>query len=129
MLTTRIIGIKNDIIGNISLYLLSRLYYKLSRVKIEIFISIYNFRGAPSTMVKRSESVQHESSTGYRRLSNIHKDQPKGNFELRNVCQNHHLKTNKINGNRTIHESTFLSHNDKGKERYVEQGMNLNCAV
>ena len=75
-------------------------------------------------MVKRSESVQHESSTGCRRLSNIHKDQPKGNFELRNVCQNHHVTANKINGNRAIHESAFLSHNDKGKERYVEQGMN-----
>ena len=88
-------------------------------MKIEIFISEYDFRGVLSTKVKRSESVQHESSTGGRRLSNIHKEQPKGNFELRNVCQNNHVKTNKINGNRGIHESAFLSHNDKGKERYV----------
>ena len=81
-------------------------------------------------MVKRSESVQHESSTGCRRLSNIHKDQSKGNFELRNVCQNHHVKANKINGNRAIHESAFLSHNDKGKGRYFGGGKSRGfCAV
>ena len=94
----------------------------MSIVKIEIFISNYNFRGAPPTMVKRSESVQHESSTGCRRLSNTSKVQAKENFELRNVCQNHHVKANKVNGNRAIHESAFLSHNDKGKERYFQQG-------
>lgn len=70
-------------------------------------------------MVKRSESVQHESSTCCRRLSNTNKDQAKGNFELRNVRQNHHVKADKINGNRAIHESAFLSHNDKGKKGYV----------